>query len=47
MDLMKENTDGKMEFPRDIAMHDCFSGTAEPLWSPNHLMRGELTSMVP
>ena len=32
MDLMKENTDGKMEFPRDIAMQDCFSGTAEPLY---------------
>ena len=32
MDLMKENTDGKMEFPRDIAMQDCLSGTAEPLY---------------
>ena len=32
MGLMKENTDGKMEFPRDIAMQDCFSGTAEPLY---------------
>ena len=32
MDLMKENTDGKMEFPRDIVMQDCFSGTAEPLY---------------
>ena len=32
MELMKENTDGKMEFPRDIAMQDCFSGTEEPLY---------------
>ena len=29
---MKENTDGKMEFPRDIAMQDCFSETEEPLY---------------
>ena len=29
---MKENSEGKMEFPRDITLQDCFSGLEEPLY---------------
>ena len=29
---MTENSVGKMEFPRDVAMQDCFSGLEEPLY---------------
>ena len=32
MGLMKENSEGMMEFPRDITMHDCFSDLEEPLF---------------
>ena len=32
MGLMKENSEGMMEFPRDITMQDCFSDLEEPLY---------------
>ena len=32
MNMMEENEDGKMEFPRDIMLEDCFSGSEEPLY---------------
>ena len=32
MDMMEQNSDGKMEFPRDVIMQDCFSGMQEPLF---------------
>ena len=30
--MMEENSDGQMEFPRDVIMQDCFSGMQEPLF---------------
>ena len=30
--MMEQNTDGNMEFPRDILLEDCFSNMAEPLY---------------
>ena len=32
MGLMRENSEGMMEFPRDITMQDCFSDLEEPLY---------------
>ena len=32
MNMMKENTEGNMEFPRDVMLEDCFSGTQELLY---------------
>ena len=32
MNMMEENNDGKMEFPRDVMLEDCFSGAQEPLY---------------
>ena len=32
MDMMEENRDGAMEFPRDLMIEDCFSEGAEPLY---------------
>ena len=32
MDMMEENTEGKMEFPRDVTVEDCFEGAQEPLY---------------
>ena len=32
MELMVENEDGNMEFPRDMMLEDCFSPAEEPLF---------------
>ena len=32
MDMMEENDEGNMEFPRDLMVEDCFSSGAEPLY---------------
>ena len=32
MNMMEENTEGHMEFPRDVMLEDCFSGAEEPLY---------------
>ena len=32
MEMMEENSEGKMEFPRDMMMEDCFSDVEEPLF---------------
>ena len=32
MGMMEENDEGKMEFPRDLMLEDCFSGSEEPLY---------------
>ena len=32
MEMMEENSEGKMEFPRDMMMEDCFSDVEEPLY---------------
>ena len=32
MDMMRENDEGKMEFPRDVMLEDCFSGSEIPLY---------------
>ena len=32
MDMMVENEDGRMEFPRDMMLEDCFSPAEEPLF---------------
>ena len=32
MDMMIENEDGNMEFPRDMMLEDCFSPAEEPLF---------------
>ena len=32
MAMMEENEEGKMEFPRDVMLEDCFSGSEEPLY---------------
>ena len=32
MNMMEENTEGNMEFSRDVMLEDCFSGTQEPLY---------------
>ena len=32
MDMMVENEDGNMEFPRDMMLEDCFSPAEEPLF---------------
>ena len=32
MNLMVENEDGNMEFPRDMMLEDCFSPAEEPLF---------------
>ena len=32
MDMMEENAEGKMEFPRDLMVEDCFSSGEEPLF---------------
>ena len=32
MDMMRENDEGKMEFPRDVMLEDCFSGSDIPLY---------------
>ena len=30
--MMVQNSDGNMEFPRDVIVEDCFSSMAEPLY---------------
>ena len=32
MNMMEENDEGNMEFPRDVMLEDCFSGAEEPLY---------------
>ena len=32
MGMMRENDEGKMEFPRDVMLEDCFSGSEIPLY---------------
>ena len=32
MNMMEENEEGNMEFPRDVMLEDCFSGAEEPLY---------------
>ena len=32
MEMMQENDDGNMEFPRDLMVEDCFSPAEEPLY---------------
>ena len=32
MNMMDENTEGNMEFPRDVMIEDCFAGSEEPLY---------------
>ena len=32
MNMMVENADGNMEFPRDMMLEDCFSPAEEPLF---------------
>ena len=32
MNMMEENKEGHMEFPRDVMLEDCFSGAEEPLY---------------
>ena len=32
MEMMQENHDGNMEFPRDLMVEDCFSPAEEPLY---------------
>ena len=30
MNMMQENDEGNLEFPRDVMVEDCFSGVEEP-----------------
>ena len=32
MNMMEENSEGRMEFPRDVMLEDCFSSSQEPLY---------------
>jgi hypothetical protein len=32
MNMMEENEEGEMEFPRDLMLEDCFAGSEEPLY---------------
>ena len=32
MEMMEENSEGKMEFPRDMMVEDCFNDVEEPLF---------------
>ena len=32
MGMMEENEEGKLEFPRDLMVEDCFSSGIEPLY---------------
>ena len=32
MEMIEENSEGKMEFPRDMIVEDCFSDVQEPLF---------------
>ena len=32
MDMMEPNSEGSMEFPRDVMIEDCFDGAEEPLY---------------
>ena len=32
MGMMRENDEGNMEFPRDVMLEDCFSGSEVPLY---------------
>ena len=32
MNMMEENSEGRMEFPRDIMLEGCFSSSQEPLY---------------